>query len=333
MFTIPEIKNVWQKISGDVIQTPLIPLLDLSSQINANVFLKLENTQVGGSIKTRAAFTKVALASIADKKSGFSTASSGNHGISMSLACKKYGVPLYLFLPENTPTYKIDKLKALGTQITLFGHSWDDADSKAREFAQLSNVTYIHAFEDIDILRGHATAAFEVIQQKPDVDTIVCSIGGGGIISSFAEIIKAHSTSAKCYGVETEGAHSIRLSLLNGKPSRLSKITSVAQSIAVQSPTDFTFKKIVEKIDGVAMVSDYEAQQAQREIYSKVGQLIELAASCSVAAVAMQTIPNLQGRNIVILACGGNTDEKSLGDEILPQLVENAYLVPSLAKI
>ena len=108
---------------------------------------------------------------------GFSTASSGNHGISISIAAAKKGIPLNLFLPENTPEYKINKLKDLGATITLKGHSWDDANDEAYLYAQKSGVTYVHAFEDDDILKGHATAALEVTRQLPEVDVVICSMG------------------------------------------------------------------------------------------------------------------------------------------------------------
>ena len=134
--------------------------------------------------------------------------------------------------------------------------------------------------------------------------------GGGGIISGYSQLIKEYNRAVQCYGVETLGAHSISLSLSHGKPTRLERITSLAQSIAVQSPTERTFNTILRNVEGVGLVSDFEAQVAQRKIFQETGELLELAASCSIAAVSEGVISDLKNKNVVILGCGGNSDEK-----------------------
>lgn len=261
---------------------------------------------------------KALSATTEEKVRGFSTASSGNHGISMSVACKKAEIPLDLFLPENTPPYKVAKLRSLGSVITLAGHSWDDADQHARLSAQQTNKQYIHAFEDESILQGHATAALEIVQQMPDIDVFVCSVGGGGIISALSKTIKTYKREARCYGVETYGAHSVSLSLDAQKPYRIEEITSLAHSIAVQAPTDRTYRDIVRYVSGIAVVSDHDAQKVQKDIYHKYSELLELAASCSIAAVENGHIPDIKGKNLVILACGGNLEREDLSLSIDP---------------
>jgi len=305
-------------IAPYIVKTPLLKSRDLSKKLGCELYFKYEHLQVAGSVKARGSFLKIFSAERANPK-GYVTASSGNHGLSIALASQKAGVKLKLFMPETTPESKIQKVKALGVDLGITGTSWDDANDAAFAYGKETGAEFIHAFADPTIILGHSTAALECLQDMPSVDIAICSIGGGGIAHGFLGYLKGKLPNLRCYGVETYGAESMLTSFQHNRVMTIPEITSKASAIGVRAPVDETFNFAKKNLNGLVAVSDHAAAVAQTTILNYDKQLVELAASCCVAALQAEKIPDIQGKKVLVLLCGGNTTVSELGLEATAQ--------------
>ena len=292
-----------------ITQTPLLLSQRLSDRFNANVYLKMENRQVGGSIKARGGFAKIL--SQPDQKY-YTTASSGNHGISFSMASQALGCSVDIFVPTQTSPLKIKKIKDCGANLILKGRSWDEANDACMQHAETSGAEYVNSFNDDCINEGYSTAAHEVVTVLPKIDVFLCSIGGGSIITGMSRLVKKFNPNARIYGVETYGAHSMRLSMEAGHPVSLPEITSAATSLGIKKPSQKMFDGVRQFVDGLAVVSDHDAHKVQKDFWNENHEIIELAASCNIAALKNGLVPDVEGKNVVVLICGGNDFEESL---------------------
>lgn len=305
-------------IAPHIIKTPLLKSRDLSKKFGCELYFKYEHLQMAGSVKARGSFLKVFSAERVNPK-GYVTASSGNHGLSIAMASQQAGVKLKLFMPETTPESKIQKVKALGVDLGITGTSWDDANDASIAYAKETGAEFIHAFADPTIILGHSTAALECLQDMPSIDVAICSIGGGGIAHGFLGYLKSKLPDIRCYGVETYGAESMLTSFQHNRVMTLPEITSKASAIGVRAPVAETFNFAKKSLNGLVAVSDHAAAVAQTTILNYDKQLVELAASCCVAALQAEKIPDIQGKKVLVLLCGGNTALSELGLEATAQ--------------
>jgi threonine dehydratase len=320
-----DIGKALDKISGSIVRTPLLRSEEFSRAFGCNLYFKYEHLQITGSVKARGAFLKVPSKKTGVRQ-GYVTASTGNHGFGMALAAQRSGSDFKLFMPTTVDRQKIQKAQFLGADISLCGASWDEANQAALAFSKESGWEFVHTFDDETVVAGHATAALECLQEHPKFDVALCSIGGGGLARGFLGSLKEDIPSIRCYGVETFGAESMFLSLKNGKITTLPKIASKATSIGIKAPTVSTFEFARKNLDGLAVVGDHAAAVSQIHILDCDKQLVELAASCCVAALEANLIPDIKGKDVLVLLCGGNVLSSELGieKEIAPQVP--AYL-------
>jgi len=304
-----------ETIAPYVVRTPLVKSIELSKSLDCELYYKYEHLQTAGSVKARGAFLKLLSAGDGEMPEGFVTASSGNHGLSLALAAKQAGAKFKLFMPETTPPSKIEKVKAVGVDLVLGGTSWDDANDAALAHAKTSGFKYVHAFDDDTLVLGHSTAALECLQDQPHFDVAICSIGGGGIAKGFLGYLKSRLPDVRCYGVETYGAESMLTSFQHDKIMTLPAITSKASGIGVRAPVKSTFDFARQNLEGLVAVSDHASALAQRAILDGDKQLVELAASCCIAALQAGKIPDIKGKKVLVLLCGGNVISSELGLE------------------
>lgn len=301
-----EVRDIYRTIGQYIRNTPLIDSEHFSRLLGCNLYFKLDNIQHTGSFKVRGALSKTARLSLALRKKGLVAASAGNHGMGVAYAARVFGTHAKIFLPHGTPQLKIDKVKFLGGDIEMSGNSIDDTLATAKQFAQDNDRVFIPTFSSESVIRGQATVAMEILDALPQTDIIICSVGGGGLISGIGAYAKTFKPAIQVYGMETIGTHSMHESLKAGAPYELAKITSIAESIGVRKPTDLTFGYTKKYSDGVFVVPDDQVMKDLLQILQYEKQLVEPASAVSLSGLTSNQIPNFKGKNVVVLLCGAN---------------------------
>ena len=312
-----------ERVEKYLAPTPLIYSRHFSLKTGHSVYLKLEMLQPTRSFKVRGAFNTVASLSGEVRERGVVTASGGNHGLGVALACQKLIAPCTIYLPVSTPQLKVDGIRELGAEVILFGDSWDEANEKAIVFAAREKATYIHAFDNPLVMAGQGTMVPELVEQfqqlsalkgekKPAPDAIVTSIGGGGLISGIISAVKSYVPDTEVTGVETEGANCMSASIEAGRIVELPAITSVCESLGARRTSERQFQIVLKHAKEVAVVSDEEAIEAVIELLLKESLLVEPAAGCSLAAITAGKAKLKEGSSVVVIMCGANLSKERL---------------------
>ncbi|MFV1850825.1 MAG: threonine ammonia-lyase [Thalassospira sp.] len=272
------------------------------------MFLKLENMQVTGSFKARGAMN-AALALDDDKRSqGLCTASGGNHGMGVIHAARTLGVPVKIFLPTNTPKPKVERLRAQGVDVALIGAVWDDANRAAMDHARETGMAYIHPFADPKVIAGQGTIALELLEQQPDLDTLVVAIGGGGLISGVATAARLLRPSIRIIGVEPTGAATLFESLKANEVVTLPSVNTAATSLAPRQSSALNVDLIGKNVDRIALVTDEEMQKAASWLWKELGLSVELSAAAGIAAIMTDRLGVSDPGRVGVIVCGTGTD-------------------------
>lgn len=306
MAFVQEVQAIYKNIAPHIRRTPLFKSDYFSETLGCDLYFKYEHLQSTGSYKIRGALSKASSLTPEEIAKGFVTASGGNHGLGVCYAARVHGTTATIFLPEPTPKIKVDKVRALGGETVFFGETFTDAIEKAQEFARNNDRIYIHGYDDEYVIRGQATMALEILEDLPQVDAILGSIGGGGMMSGIGAYTKGYNPSIKIYGSQTIGADAMYQSLKAGHMVKLEKVTSIAESIGARNVVARTFDYVRKYVDEVFRVTDDDAMEALREILQHDKQLVEPAASCSLAILTTGQVPDIQGKIIVVVLCGAN---------------------------
>ena len=237
---------------------------------DANIILKTENLQVTGSFKVRGAAYKISQLSEEEKARGVIACSAGNHAQGVALAATKAGAKSLICLPDNAPISKVEATKKYGADVCLVPGVYDDAYNKALELRDSEGYTFVHPFNDEDVIAGQGTIGLEILEQVPDVDAVIVPVGGGGLISGVAYAIKALNPNVKVYGVQASGAPSMVNSIKEGKIKRLASVTTIADGIAVKEPGDLTFDIVSQYVDELVTVTDDVQQSPGRRQESRL---------------------------------------------------------------
>lgn len=275
---------------------------------SADVFLKTENLQVTGSFKVRGSYFKISQLSDEEKSKGVIACSAGNHAQGVALAATKNGIKSTICLPDGAPISKVEATKRYGANVCLVKGVYDDAYNKAIELRDKEGYTFIHPFNDPDVIAGQGTIGLEILRQLPDVDVVVVPIGGGGLISGVAYTIKQLKPSCKVYGVQAQGAPSMEHSVTDGKIETLNAVNTIADGIAVKTPGDLTFELCQKYVDGIVTVSDDEIALAILTLLEQQKLIAEGAGAVPVAAVMNGKIPEIDGKKVCCVVSGGNID-------------------------
>jgi threonine dehydratase len=303
---IDDIRAARRLLAGVVRVTPLEGSRWLSARVGGPVHLKCENLQRSGSFKIRGGYVRLARLSPEERANGVVAASAGNHAQGVALAASLLGIKATVFMPHGAPLPKVAATQAYGAQVRFAGHVVDEALVAATSYAEENGAVFIHPFDHADIVAGQGTVGLEILEQCPDVRTIVAGTGGGGLLAGVALAVKAAHPDVQVVGVQAEGAAAFPRSLAAGAPVALDTMTTMADGIAVGCPGDLTFRIVRELVDEVLTVSEEALSEALVLCLERAKLVVEPAGGAAVAALI--TEPRAFEPPVVAVLSGGNID-------------------------
>ena len=304
---------------GTVIEkTKLIHSNIFSDESGNDVYIKPENLQRTGAFKIRGAYNKIAKLTEEEKKRGVIAASAGNHAQGVALAAQKLGIKAVIVMPKHTPLIKVEATRRYGAEVILTGEVYDEAYEYAKKLQEKEGYTFVHPFDDEDVIEGQGTIALEVLDELPNADIILVPIGGGGLISGIASAAKLKNPLIKIIGVEPEGAASALEARKNKHVVELAEANTIADGTAVKKIGEITFDYIEKYVDDIVTVSDYELMAAFLILVEKHKIVAENSGILSVAGLKKL---NVKGKKIISIISGGNIDVLTISSMINKGLV------------
>ncbi len=306
MLTLDKVYKASRVLKNVIRETDVIYASNIGH--GANVYLKTENLQVTGSFKIRGSYYKISQLTDEEKKRGVIACSAGNHAQGVALSSSMNGIKSYICLPQGAPISKVEATKRYGAEVIMVDGVYDDAYRKAIELKDKNGYTFIHPFNDDDVIAGQATIGLEIAEQLPNLDAVVVPIGGGGLISGVAYAIKQINPQCKVYGVQAAGAPSMEQSISNGEILTLPDVQTIADGIAVKTPGTITYEMVNNYVDDIVTVSDDETALAILTLLEEQKLIAEGAGAVPVAAILAGKIPDIEGKNVCCIISGGNID-------------------------
>jgi threonine dehydratase len=292
------------------------PLLDVSAAAGLPLFLKCENMQPGGAFKIRGAYNMLAQLAPDERRRGVITYSSGNHGQAVALAARQLGVPAVVVMPTTAPAIKVDGARGFGAEVIFAGTTSSDRRTRAEEEARARGLTMVPPFDHEWIIAGQATVGLEILEQRPDVASVVVPIGGGGLAAGVALAIGQAKPATRIIGVEPEGSAAMKASLAAGHPVTLPQTASIADGLLTLRPGDLTFEYVRRFVERVVTVSDRQIAEAVVWAFARAKIVAEPSGATSIAAVLSGAVP--AGGPIVAVVSGGNLGVEALARFALP---------------
>jgi threonine dehydratase len=305
------IREAKVRIANIAYRTPLYYSPRLSRLTKAKVYLKLESYQPIRVFKIRGAANKILKLSTDERKRGFVAASSGNHGVAVSYVAKLTGTSATIVVPTNAVQEKVEAIEEYGATVVKHGLFHDERFEKALEIQKATGAVLIPPFDDPDIIAGQGTAGLEIYEDLPEVETVIVPIGGGGLISGISSALKDLKPSVKVMGVEPEKASSMYQSIKNGKITRLSNTTSIADGLAAREPGSLTYEIVKRNVDEIVLVSEEQIERAVYTTMSECHLLVEPSAAAAMAALLEKIHPNPEEK-VAVVVSGGNVSLKTL---------------------
>lgn len=309
MLTIDKVFHASTVLKSIIRPTPLAKAYGIAPE--CSLYLKPENLQRTGSFKLRGSGYKIAMLSEEEKQKGVIACSAGNHAQGVALAASKCGISSLICLPDSAPISKVEATKGYGAKVCLVEGCYDDAYNKALQLRDEMGYTFVHPFDDENVIAGQGTIGIEILNELDDIDAVIVPIGGGGLISGVAYAIKSIRPSIKVYGVQASGAPSMYNSIRNGQIETLSAVSTIADGIAVKTPGQNTFDLINQYVDDIALVTEDEISSAILSLIENQKMIAEGAGAVSVAAAMFDKFP-IKGKRVVSVVSGGNIDVTSL---------------------
>ncbi|MBO5130193.1 MAG: threonine ammonia-lyase [Oscillospiraceae bacterium] len=328
--TIDKIFHASVVLKSIIRPTPLAQAYRIAP--DCDLYLKPENLQKTGSFKLRGSGYKIAMLSDEEKAKGVIACSAGNHAQGVALAASKCGIKSLICLPDSAPISKVEATKNYGADVCLVEGVYDDAYQKALELRDEMGYTFVHPFDDENVIAGQGTIGLEIVNEMDDVDAVIVPIGGGGLISGIAYAIKSIRPSIKVYGVQASGAPSMYNSIQHGTIETLSSVSTIADGIAVKKPGDITFDMINKYVDDIALVTEDEIAASILALIERQKMIAEGAGAVSVAAAMFNKFP-IQGKKVVSLVSGGNIDVTSLNRVIERGLMKSGRTATLLIEL
>ncbi|WP_343061451.1 threonine ammonia-lyase [Nocardioides luti] len=312
--TLDDIRAAREVLRGVAIETPMEESRWLSALAGGPVSLKCENLQRTGSFKARGAYVRISRLSEAERAHGVVAASAGNHAQGVALAASLIGIPSTVFMPEGAPIPKEKATRAYGADVVFHGRYLEDALVAAHAFAAETGATLIHPFDHVDVVAGQGTVGLEILEQVPEVETVIVPTGGGGLLAGIAIAVKALRPDVRVIGVQAEGAAAFPGSLAQGVPVPLPSMKTMADGIAVGRPGDITFAAVRDHVDEIVTVSEDSLSRALLALVERAKMVVEPAGAAAVAAILDR--PDAFRTPTVALLSGGNIDPLLLGKVI-----------------
>jgi len=292
-----------------------------------NIFLKLECLQKTGSFKVRGAITKINNIPSDLKKNGVIAASAGNHAQGVAYASSMNHIPCTIVMPQNASPAKISATKSYGAKVILHGNDYDDSSSSIKEMAEKENKTIIPAFEDIDVIAGQGTIGLEIVEDLQSIDEIYIPIGGGGLISGIAIVLKSLKPSIKIIGVESSAFPTMKASILENKITKTQTGYSIADGIAVKTPGQTTFEIVKKYVDEIVLIDDLSIVKTMFLLMERSKIVAEPAGAVSLAYILSDKKNKSKNKNIVSIISGGNVDMYLLGQVVAKGLMQTGRLL------
>ena len=327
MLELADVRAARDRVAETARNTPLERSYTFSAMTGADVHLKHETFQRTGSFKIRGATNHVLTLSPEERAAGVVTASAGNHAQGVALAATRMGVDATIVMPEHAPISKISATRGYGATVVLYGTDYDEAAARAREIERAEGRTYVHAFDDPAVMAGQGTIGLEIVEELPDVETIVVPIGGGGLISGVATAVKGQRPDVRVIGVQAEGASSVAESLRKGSIVQHDSVDTIADGIATRRVGEHTYPIIRDRVDEIVTVTDSEIAVALTYLLERAKTLVEGAGAVPLAALLAGRFQYEEGETIVPILSGGNIDLNTLTTVIMRGLVETGRYV------
>lgn len=323
MLTLDKIYHAAFVLKNVVRKTDLIHASNIKPE--SELYLKTENLQVTGSFKVRGSYYKISQLSEEEKQRGVVACSAGNHAQGVALAASTENIESLICIPDIAPISKVEATRGYGAKVELVDGIYDDAYKRACQIKEEKNMTFIHPFDDADVIAGQGTIGLEILEQLQDVDSVVVPIGGGGLISGIAFVIKMLKPSCKVYGVQAEGAPSMFESVKEKQNSELKSVSTFADGIAVKKPGDITYELCCNYVDEIVTVTDDEIAAAILALMEKQKLVAEGAGAVAVAAVMFDKIET-RNKKVVCIVSGGNIDVNILSRVITRGLLTSGRI-------
>ena len=310
MIDIEDIRTAAARIEGNIRRTPMIAATNLKTPLTGSVelMLKLELLQVTGSFKARGATNKLLSLDRAAMQGGIVAASGGNHGIATARAGFMAGVPTTIFLPSNASPAKIEKLEAWGAATRIIGSAWHESNEAAQAFVRETGAVYFHPFADAAVVAGQGTVGLEILDQMPDVTTVLVAMGGGGLISGVSTAIRALAPHVRIVGIEAAGSPVLLRGLEVGHNVTLDKITTSVATMACARTDDRIFDIVRRNVDEIVLVDDAEMLRAAKNLWFEMGLAADLSGAAALAALAEGRVQVNSGERICAIVCGAGPD-------------------------
>ena len=306
LITVDDVLAAQQRLEGIIEVTPVEPSRAVSEVANMRTLLKCEHLQRTGSFKLRGAYNRIAQLSEAERNAGVVCASAGNHAQGVALSASLLGVRSTVFMPVSAPLPKVEATRAYGAEVTLVGETFDEAFEASQKWAADNDAVFVHPFDHPDIIAGQGTVGLEILDQVPDVTSIVVPMGGGGLISGVAAAVKARKPDVRIIGVQAAGAAAFPASLEAGEPVALPDMSTIADGIAVATPGVLTLAHVEAYVDEIVTVTEEEIARAVLLLVERAKQVVEPSGAAGLAAVL--TGVGTYVEPAVVLLCGGNVD-------------------------
>jgi threonine dehydratase len=311
MVTLEDVRSAQRIIAGRLHRTPLVSSTSLGERIGAPLFIKLENWQKTGSFKTRGVLTKIAALSQAERERGLVTASAGNHAQALAWAASAEHLSCTIVMPEKAPAAKLAATQGYGGTVVLEPNMLN-VISRAQALATERGATFVPPFDDPAIIAGQGTVGLEILDDLPDVGTIVVPIGGGGLIAGIALAIKSHRPNVRIIGVEPEGAASMWQSRQAGHAVHLNSIQTIADGLSSPFAGELTFELVQHYVDDLVLVTDADIRAAMALLLERCKLLAEPAGATALAALLCDAIAVQTDAPVVAILSGGNVDVSRL---------------------
>ncbi len=316
--TIEAFERACEAVNKVTLNTDLILSDYYSERTGAKVYLKPENMQRTGAYKVRGAYYKISTLSDEEREKGLITASAGNHAQGVAYAAKRYGCKAVIVMPTTTPLIKVNRTKALGAEVVLFGDVYDEACEHALSLAKEHGYTFIHPFDDPAVATGQGTIAMEIYKELPLVDIILVPVGGGGLATGVSTLAKLLNPRIQVIGVEPEGAACLSASLKNGKVTTLPTVNTIADGTAVKTPGNVVFPYLQKNLDSVVTVPDEELVAAFLDMVENHKMIVENSGLLTAAALSHI---DCKDKKVVCVLSGGNMDVITMSTVVKQGLV------------
>ncbi len=321
--TLADVRAAHDRIRASIVRTPTLRSQTLSELTGANVWLKFENLQFTAAYKERGALNRLLQLGEKERKAGVIAASAGNHAQGLAYHGKRLGVPVTIVMPKPTPIVKVMQTQSHDARVVLFGETFDQAYTHARELEQAEHLTFVHPFDEAEIIAGQGTLALEMLEDAPELDCFAVPIGGGGLISGISTVARALKPDAEIIGVQAELFPSM-YNILKGSDLPIGGDT-LAEGIAVKYPGDLTRQFVAAQVDDIQLVGERHLEQAVSLLLQIEKTVVEGAGAAGLAAL-LANPDRFKGRNVGIVLCGGNIDTRLLANVLLRDLARSGRL-------